>query len=1565
MGRHRTRAALAAAVLAAAPAARAAPYAFVPGYADGSLTAVDLATGAAVRTVPAEVGLPYGVSVAPDGARVFVSGLGGGVATFDAAALLDATPGAPAGHLGTVASPTLHSLAVSPDGATVWAAGRDSGTLWAIDVASGTSSPVGGMGNPVGVAVSPDGRWVGVGNFGGTFALVDASTRRVASIGLGASAWGVAFTPDARRAVVTIWGATPSGSLAVIDVPSLAIRWVSGTTALSGVAVAPDGRRAWATANASSLLYEVDLAASPPALGRTVDLSAAPGLCVTSEGGGVSVTPDGSTVLVACPGGDRIVTVDAEAAAVTGSVPVGDMPRSLGVMTAPGAIRAGALVHLPLDADGRDRAEQGRALAPAAGASFVAGRLGGALACGPAGCGTLPSAPRLDAPGPLTVAAWVKPAAAGPATLLSKGAPAAPAWALEVAADGAVRAVLPAGTVRSPGGLASPGRWTHVALAWDGLPGAGRIVLHVNGTPVARGDASAAASAGGGDLALGSGAAGPLAGALDDVRVVSSALTPAEVAALAAARELFVPSYGATRITAHLTTEDGAAPPARELSGPATLQVGPNGVAVDAGSLFLADHNGHSLRAWDAFADGEVAPLRSVSGGASGLLLPSQVAVRGREVFLSQYGGALSVFDRDAAGGVAPLRTVGSLSNTYALALHAGELYVARHPDSGDANTVRVYAASAGPGDLPLRTLGGPSTGISFASALAVARGELLVASYFDGSVRVFDRRATGDAAPLRVIAGPATRLVNPIGLAVVDDELWVSSRGGNEVLAFGLRDQGDVAPRRVIGGPLARLSQPMALAAAAGPGPVVNGGFEADAPGTGALTGLGTAWYTDLDGVRGQSPLGTHELGPSAARALEGSQSLRSFLGNQGLGNNDPNRRNLTQEVVASCVDLSRGPLVLWRSAVAHTTTHRYAYRLTVVLEDGAREEEVMLHCRSLAIAGGCPGDLVDTHDATADGTGGTFFRHVVVPPPALDPSCVTVTIRHAQDAMDPVYNESEVFIDAVAATVDGAAPVVDLALPLASASAEVPVTLVASDPSGVAGYCGSETADPSGCAFTSDPPATHVFSGLVEGVPAIRTLFAFARDRYGNVSPAASATVTITLPDVTAPTVTAFDLPAAATSATVPIAALAATDNGDVAAWCVQESAEPAACAWLSSPPASHTFQGLRTAVPEVRTLRAFARDAAGNVSAAAQGAVTITLPDVTPPEVTFRLPAEAASATVAVETFFATDDVVIDGFCLQESADPAACAWLSSPPASHTFAGLPAAVPSLRTLRAFARDAAGNVSAAATASVTITLPDVTAPVVSAFSMPDVAEAATVPVGVLAATDDVAVTGWCLHESADAAGCTWLSSPPASHTFAGLQATVPSLRTLHAFARDAAGNASEPVASRITITLPDVTAPEVTAFAPPSTVVVPRVTVAALAAADDVAVAEVCVVEGTAPAGCAWVAAPPVTLDLGGLGPRTVSAFARDAAGNVSAAATVTVTVAPLPGDVDLDGTVARADALAVWDAVLGRRTLSADERARGDVAPLGAGGAASGDGVLDALDAIAIVRLSLDAR
>jgi len=117
------------------------------------------------------------------------------------------------------------------------------------------------------------------------------------------------------------------------------------------------------------------------------------------------------------------------------------------------------------------------------------------------------------------------------------------------------------------------------------------------------------------------------------------------------------------------------------------------------------------------------------------------------------------------------------------------------------ASSVTVYDADARGDVAPLRTISGPLSGIDRPMGVVVdeADNELFVANNGDNSILVFPRTANGNVQPKRVIRGPLTGIKGPMGVYVTKDELFVANFGDHTALVFARLAAGNVAPKRII----------------------------------------------------------------------------------------------------------------------------------------------------------------------------------------------------------------------------------------------------------------------------------------------------------------------------------------------------------------------------------------------------------------------------------------------------------------------------------------------------------------------------------------------------------------------------------------------------------------------------------------------------------------------------------------------------------------------------------------------------------------------------------------------
>lgn len=470
---------------------------------------------------------------------------------------------------------------------------------------------------------------------------------------------------------------------------------------------------------------------------------------------------------------------------------------------------------------------------------------------------------------------------------------------------------------------------------------------------------------------------------------------------------------------------------------------------------------------------------------------------------------------------------------------------------------------------------------------------------------------------------------------------------------------------------------------------------------------------------------------------------------------------------------------------------------------------------------------------------------------------------------------------------------------MPTTSTSLTVPISsLAATDNVGVTGYLVVEGSTPpvvSSTGWSATAPTSFTFSGQ-----GTKTAYAWAKDAAGNLSNGLGKSVTITIPDTTAPAVSSFLMPSTSTTLTVAISSLIATDNVGVTGYLVTESSlAPLASdtRWTTSPASSITFSSTGS-----KTAYAWAKDAAGNVSASRSASVTIALSDTVAPTVsTFALPLTSTTLVVPVSSFTATDKVGVTGYMITESAiapDKAATGWASKAPTAFTFSSAGS-----KTAYAWAKDAAGNVSASRPASITITLSDITAPTVSIFTLPLNSATLTVPVSSFTATDNVGVTGYMITESAITPNKTatgWSSNAPTSFVFSSAGSKM-----AYAWAKDAAGNVSASRPASITISISDKTAPTVSTFILPLTSTTLTVPVYSFIVTDNVAVTGYMMTESSiAPdkAATGWSSIVPSSYTFSTTGTKTLYAWAKDAAGNVSTAKTATVVIS-IPKTVSMD--------------------------------------------------------------
>lgn len=151
-------------------------------------------------------------------------------------------------------------------------------------------------------------------------------------------------------------------------------------------------------------------------------------------------------------------------------------------------------------------------------------------------------------------------------------------------------------------------------------------------------------------------------------------------------------------------------------------------------------------------------------------------------------------------------------------------------------------------------------------------------------------------------------------------------------------------------------------------------------------------------------------------------------------------------------------------------------------------------------------------------------------------------------------------------------------------------------------------------------------------------------------------------------------------------------------------------------------------------------------------------------------------------------ATDNVGVTGYLINESAvipDVNDARWSNTPPLEYTFDS-----EGTKTLYAWAKDAAGNISDNKSITLIIKLPDIAKPIITNFSISPQSVSLDVRIKKLTAIDDIGVTGYLITETPytpNLMNGDWKLIAPKRYKF-----DTTGKKILYAWARDMAGNIS-----------------------------------------------------------------------------------------------------------------------------------------------------------------------------
>lgn len=316
--------------LAAFAQPAAAYRAYVVNSEAATVSVIDTATNR-VEGPPIQVGpLPWGIAVAPDGRRAYVTTIGRELWVIDAKA--DEARGP------IQLSEMPRYIAITPDGGTAYITDVFSNDVSSFDLQLGeeAESPLSVESEPGELAISPDGKsaYIVRGTAGKTgVTVLDIWRHRIlASIPLAMNPADIAIAPDGKTAYVT--GGTSDLSMEGIwaidtesdEVTGPVVRFPAGR-----IAITPAGHRAYVTSPSKGVFVidlDTDEIVGPPIL-----------VPYPSE---VAITPDGHFAYVTSYFTNSVWAIDTRNnEVVAGPIPVGSGPFEIAIAEDLPSVRTG------------------------------------------------------------------------------------------------------------------------------------------------------------------------------------------------------------------------------------------------------------------------------------------------------------------------------------------------------------------------------------------------------------------------------------------------------------------------------------------------------------------------------------------------------------------------------------------------------------------------------------------------------------------------------------------------------------------------------------------------------------------------------------------------------------------------------------------------------------------------------------------------------------------------------------------------------------------------------------------------------------------------------------------------------------------------------------------------------------------------------------------------------------------------------------------------------------------------------------------------------------------------
>lgn len=272
-----------------------AEYAYVPNEKTNDISVINTTTNIVISTLPVR-NIPEGVAVNHDGTRVYVTNFGN-----------DNDPGNSISIIYTDTDKVTNMLVgagkgLKPFGVTItqdetlYVANYLTNNVYAINpITNYCSRPIQVGSGPLGVATTPNGKWVYVANSGSnSVSVIDTKNETVIdTVNVGLYPYGVAVNPDGTKVYVTN---SNSHNVSIIDIATNNVSaTVNVTNYPHGVAVSPDGSKVYVANHCKYVGTVSVINTTTNTVTKNISVDGYPcGVAVTHDGKWVYVTTSGS-----------------------------------------------------------------------------------------------------------------------------------------------------------------------------------------------------------------------------------------------------------------------------------------------------------------------------------------------------------------------------------------------------------------------------------------------------------------------------------------------------------------------------------------------------------------------------------------------------------------------------------------------------------------------------------------------------------------------------------------------------------------------------------------------------------------------------------------------------------------------------------------------------------------------------------------------------------------------------------------------------------------------------------------------------------------------------------------------------------------------------------------------------------------------------------------------------------------------------------------------------------------------------------------------------------------------